>query len=309
MLFAVVDAVATNTVETAEAAARPVEVLAECVAAPLEEGRALIDQLITWVAHQGVDFALNAVLALVILLIGWPAIRFISAAARRALTRGGKRRTLFTDFTSSVITKVCWAILIIMVLGRLGVDIAPLIAGLGVTGFIVGFACQESLGNLASGMMIAINEPFKVGDFISAGGFEGTVLEVNMMATVLATADNKRITIPNKNAWGGPITNYAVLGRRRVDLQVGVAYGSDIARALEVIRETVVQVPGVLPEPAPTIAVAGLDASAVTINVRPWSRSGDYWDVYSTTLQAVKKALEASNIEIPFPQVVVHTER
>ncbi|MGN0854240.1 MAG: mechanosensitive ion channel family protein [Kiritimatiellia bacterium] len=305
MLFAIVDAVsATNTVDSVS---HPSEVLAACVGAPLEQGRALMDRTLDWLSRQGVDFALNAAIALVILLIGGLALRFISAAVCRALTCGGKRRTLFTNFISSVIIKVGWAMLIIMALGRLGVDVAPLIAGLGVTGFIVGFACQESLGNLASGMMIAINEPFKVGDFISAGGFEGTVLEVNMMATVLATSDNKRITIPNKNAWGSPITNYAALGRRRVDMQVGIAYGADVARALEIIRETVAQIPGVLPEPAPAIAVAGLDASAVTINIRPWAASGDYWRVYSATLQAVKTALDAHGIEIPFPQVVVHT--
>ena len=306
MLFAAADAVSTNSVE---AVARPATKVVESVNAQIGQGRELVDQIIAWLTQDGVDFAVNALVAVVMLLVGWLVIRLISAAARRALTRGGKKRTLFTDFVSSVITKASWTLLIIMVLGRLGVDIAPLVAGLGVTGFIVGFAFQESLGNLASGMMIAINEPFKVGDYVSAGGLEGSVLEVNMMATVLATGDNKRITIPNKSAWGGPIVNYSALGRRRVDLQVGIGYGEDIAKAIEVIKAAVAQVPGVLADPEPAVAVAGLDESAVTINVRPWSRSSDYWGVYSATLQAVKDALGKSNVEIPFPQVVVHNAK
>lgn len=276
---------------------------------PAETGRKLADMVLEWITHDGVAFATRAAVALVMLLVGWLVIRVVSAAARRAVSRGRKSNSLFATFIASVVTKTCWAILLIMVLGRLGIDVAPLVAGLGVTGFIVGFAFQESLGNLASGMMIAINEPFKVGDFVSAGGLEGSVLEVNMMATVLATPDNKRITIPNKSVWGGPITNYTTLGRRRVDMQVGIAYGADVARALEVIRAAVASVPGVLPDPEPTIAVAGLDASAVTINVRPWSRSGDYWGVYSATLRAVKEALRENGIEIPYPQLVVHSAK
>lgn len=305
MLFAA-ETVSTNAVEVASQTSTSI---IDCVNAQVGQGRELIDQIVGWITHEGVEFSIRAIVAVLMLLVGWLVIRCISAAVKRALTRGGKKRTLFTDFISSVVTKVCWALLIIMVLGRLGVDIAPLVAGLGVTGFIVGFAFQESLGNLASGMMIAINEPFKVGDYICAGGFEGSVLEVNMMATVLATADNKRITIPNKAAWGGPIVNFSALNRRRVDLQVGIGYGEDIEKAIAVIKETVAQVPGVLAEPAPTVAVAGLDASAVTINVRPWSTCANYWNVYSGTLQAVKDALGKSNVEIPFPQVVVHNAK
>jgi small conductance mechanosensitive channel len=301
MFFAAAETVAETAAETAAEAAAPL--------AQPEAGRNLADLVLEWLTHDGVEFATRAAVALVMLLVGWLVIRIISAAVRRTLTRGRKANSLFTTFIASVVTKVCWAILLIMVLGRLGIDIAPLVAGLGVTGFIVGFAFQESLGNLASGMMIAINEPFKVGEFVSAGGLEGVVLEVNMMATVLSTPDCKRITIPNKSVWGGPITNYTVLGRRRVDLQIGIAYGADIARALEVIREAVVSVPGVLTDPEPAVAVAGLDASAVTINVRPWSRSGDYWGVYSGTLQAVKDALRRAEIEIPYPQIVVHNAK
>ena len=216
------------------------------------------------------------------------------------------RKVLLVNFIVSVVTKVGWAILLVTILSRLGVDVTPLIAGLGVTGFILGFAFQESLGNLASGLMIAINEPFKVGDVVDAAGHTGSVLEVNMMATVMLTPDNKRIVLPNKGVWGGPIVNYSAMDTRRVDLQVGIAYGEDVEKAVSVIRDAVRRVPGVLATPEPAVAVAGLDASQVTINVRPWAKNADYWSVRSATLQTVKEELDRVGIEIPFPQVVVH---
>ena len=295
------------TNEVANASVGVKAVVANSLSSQLSSGQDLYQQIVTWISEKGVDFAINVISAALIFLVGWLVIRLIGAAVLRALTRNGKKKTLFTSFVSSVVMKICWAILLVMVLGRLGVDVAPLIAGFGVTGFILGFAFQESLGNLASGMMIAINEPFKVGDVVDAAGHTGAIVEVNMMATVMATADNKRIVLPNKSVWGGPIVNYSALDKRRVDLQVGIAYGENVERAISVIRETVAKVPGVLAEPAPAVAVAGLDESQVTMNVRPWSKTGDYWAVYSGVLQAVKEELDRAGIEIPFPQVMVHT--
>jgi len=298
----------TNTVSEACNSAATSDVvgrIADGLREHANEGRELYGQVVSWLAEKGVDYAINFVMALLLFLVGWLAIRLIDRAARKALAKTGRKK-LLVNFIVSVITKTCWALLAVTVLSKLGVDAGPLVAGLGVTGFILGFAFQESLGNLASGMMIAINEPFKVGDFVEAAGKSGSIVEVNMMATVMATADNKRVVLPNKSVWGGPIVNYSAMATRRVDLQVGIAYGADIERALSVIREAVLSVPGVLAEPAPTVATGALADSQVTINVRPWSRSADYWTVYSGTLTAVKAALEGAGIEIPFPQLVVH---
>ncbi len=274
----------------------------------LAEGRELWDSVLAWLAERGVDYAMNAVAALLIFLAGWLAIRLLDRGLRKALERSGRKK-LLANFVVSVVSKACWALLAVTVLSRLGVNVGPLVAGLGVTGFILGFAFQESLGNLASGLMIAINEPFKVGDFVEAAGHQGSIVEVNMMATVMATPDNKRIVVPNKSVWGGPITNYSAMATRRVDIQVGVAYGSDIERALDVIRETVLRIPGVLDEPAPTVATAALAESQVTINVRPWVRNADYWKVYAATLKSVKEELVRADIEIPYRQVVVHNAK
>ena len=284
-----------------------VEKVTGAVCAQFSEGKDMAEQVTTWLTEKGLDFAMNLVFALIILLVGWLAIKLISLAVRKALMRGKAKGRLLADFVVSVVTKACWAVLLVMVLGRLGVNVTPLIAGLGVTGFILGFAFQESLGNLASGMMIALNEPFKVGDFVDAAGHSGVILEVNMMATVMKTGDNKRIVIPNKSVWGGPIVNYNTLGLRRVDLQVGVDYGEDVSHAVDVIREAVAHVPGVLQDPAPTVAVASLNDSAVQINVRPWVKSADYWPVAAATLTEVKYALGKACVKIPFPQIEVHT--
>lgn len=273
--------------------------------AGIDTGMNFVGRLKEWMAGSGVDLLTNLLVSAVILLVGWIVIRLVDKALRKAMARAN-RKVLLVNFIVSVVTKVCWAILLVTILSRLGVDVAPLIAGLGVTGFILGFAFQESLGNLASGLMIAVNEPFKVGDVVDAAGHTGKIEEVNMMATVMTTADNKRIVLPNKGVWGGPIVNYSSMDTRRVDLQVGIAYGEDVEKAVAVIRDAVRRVPGVLATPEPAVAVAGLDASQVTINIRPWAKNADYWAVWSATLQTVKEELDRVGIEIPFPQVVVH---
>jgi small conductance mechanosensitive channel len=175
-----------------------------------------------------------------------------------------------------------------------------------VTGFIIGFAFQESLGNLASGMMIALNEPFRVGDYVEVGGNSGTVKDMNMMATTLSTPDNKKVVVPNKNVWGSPITNYTALETRRVDLTAGISYGADINKAKEVILGVLKDQAAVLDDPAPTVEVIEMADSSVNLVVRPWCKTADYWSVVFSVNHAIKEALDEAGIEIPFPQMDVH---
>lgn len=270
------------------------------------EGQAALKQVTSWLTENGLDLALNVLSALLILLVGGLVVKGIVAAVRKSLAKAKRVDELLRTFIYSVVSKTCWAILFVVALGRLGVDVGPLVASLGVTGVVLGFAFKESLGSLASGLMIALNHPFKVGDYIIAGGVEGSVTELNMMATVLATADNKKITVPNASVWGSAITNFSALGKRRVDTVVAVAYGTDLTKAVEVAREALKTVPGILADPAPAVAVSSLGESAVTINVRPWAACADYWAVFSGTQQAVKEAFEREGITIPFPQINVH---
>ena len=275
----------------------------------LSQGQELWNQTLTWLTDKGLSFAVRLVAAAAILLLGWFAIKLIVNAVGKAVEKGGKQNTLFGNFVRNVTGKICWAVLLVVVLGKLGVDIGPIIAGLGVTGFILGFAFQESLGNLASGLMIAINEPFKIGDYVIVAGLEGTVIKMDMMAATLATADNKKVVIPNKSAWGSPITNFSALGRRRVDIKIGIDYSCDAAKAIKVALEALPLVPNVLKDPAPSVTVASLDDSQVTLNIRPWSAGADYWTVYNDTQVAIKSAFEKNGIDIPFPQLTVHMDK
>lgn len=297
------------TNETVTAAATCSRGLGDEISQQLGQGQELWNQIVSWLTNQGMSFAVNVVVAILMLVVGWLVIKLIRAAVTKMVMRGKAKSTLFADFVVSVVTKACWIFLLVMILGRLGVDVAPLIAGLGVTGFILGFAFQESLGNLASGLMIAINQPFKVGDYVIVAGLEGTVLEVNMMATVMATADNKKVVVPNKSAWGSPITNFSAMATRRVDLKVGIDYDNDVSKAIKVALEALSKVQGVVNDPAPSVSVASLDDSQVTLNVRPWTKNGDYWTVYSAAFQAVKTAFEQNGISIPFPQLDVHIDK
>ena len=299
----------TNTTECAAAAAKNAgAMLVDTFGKQAQEGREILEQVFAWLAQHGVAFLVNLLAAVVILLVGGLIARGLTAATRKALRKAKKVDALLETFVCSVVSKTCWAIVIVVALGKLGVDVGPLVASLGVTGVVLGFAFKESLGSLASGMMIALNHPFKVGDYVIAGGVEGTVLELNMMATVMATADNKRVTVPNSAVWGGAITNFSALGKRRVDTAVGVAYGTDLEAAKTIALEAAKSVKGVLQDPAPAVAVASLAESAVVINVRPWAACADYWAVFSGVQQAVQEAFARNAISIPFPQIVVHSK-
>ena len=275
----------------------------------LGQGQELLQQALTWLTDKGLSFAVSLLAALVILVLGSFAIKGIVALVGKAVAKSGKGNALFANFIRNVTAKICWIVLLVVVLEKLGVNVAPIIAGLGVTGFILGFAFQESLGNLASGLMIAINEPFKIGDYVIVAGLEGSVIKVDMMAATLATADNKKVVIPNKSAWGAPIVNFSALGRRRVDIQIGIDYGCDVSKAIRVALETLPTVPGVLTDPAPAVSVAVLADSAVTLNVRPWADGANYWSVYNDVQVAVKSAFEKNGISIPFPQLTVHMDK
>ena len=265
------------------------------------------NHLVAWLQTRGVEIGLTAIYALAILALGAVVIHFLSKGLTKALekTKLG-RESLIAKFIVSVAVKTAWAFLVVIVLGKLGVDVGPIIAGLGVTGFVLGFAFQESLGSFAAGLMIALNKPFKVGDYVAVAGFEGTVLHLDMMAVTLSTGDNRKITIPNKQAWGAPIVNFSALEMRRVDLTIGIAYGANIELAQKTAIETLAALPQVVANPAPMAEVKSLDDSAVTLTVRAWVKNADYWTVFFNGNRLVKKAFDAAGLAIPFPQIDVH---
>lgn len=267
---------------------------------------AYLKQLEQWLFSTGADFLLRVFVSLIMLLVGSVIIRGVTTAVRAALDRSARLRKLLKSFILTSTSRVLWLLLWLMVLDRLGVQVGPIIAGLGVAGFILGFAFQDTLSNFAAGLMLLANNPFEAGDYIEAAGHGGVVHEVNLMATTLNTPDNRRVMIPNKSVWGAPIVNFSATGTRRIELVVGVSYDADIERAREVIAQVVRADERVLAAPAPVVAVRALAGSSVEIVIRPWTKTADTGAATSDLLEKIKEALDASGIEIPFPQMVVH---
>jgi small conductance mechanosensitive channel len=259
-----------------------------------------------WLATNGMAFLVNLIAFLIILFVGKFLVNWACRIVRASISRPKNVSKLMENFIVNVVHKLLWVLVLLVGAGRFGLEIGPFVAGLGVTGFIVGFAFQDALGNLASGMMIALNTPFHLGDLVETGGHVGSVVEMNMMATTLTTPDNKKVVVPNKSVWGSPIVNYTALGTRRVDLTAGIAYGEDIGKAQAAILAAVTACEGVLAEPVVTVEVVEMADSSVNFVVRPWCNSADYWNVFFAANRAIKEGLDAAGVEIPFPQMDVH---
>ena len=267
-----------------------------------------IEDLWSWLQTQGPKLITDLVVFILILLIGRIAIGAVCRMTRKALGRAERVSDLLRKFTVDTLRKVLWVVVLMVALPRIGVDVAPLIAGLGVAGFVIGFAFQESLSNLAAGVMILLNQPFKNGDYVEAGGHAGSVKELNLMATTLTSPDNRKIIIPNKAVWGGSITNFTTLGTRRVDLTFGIGYKADMAKAKSILQRILDGNSKVLKDPAYTVEVVELADSSVNFVVRPWCKTSDYWALYFEITRTVKEEFDKDSIEIPFPQMDVHVQ-
>jgi small conductance mechanosensitive channel len=232
--------------------------------------------------------------------------RIVRRIARRHIVHVPNLSKLLQVFLVGLVYWIVLAFGLMVVLAGLGVDITPVFALVGGASFILAFAFQDTLGNLASGLMIMINRPFDEGDYVDVGGVAGTVKSVSIVATTVTTPDNQVIVIPNKNVWGNVITNVTTSDTRRVDLTFGIGYDDDIETAQRVLEELVAAHPLVLKEPAPTIRVGALGASSVDFIVRPWAKTVDYWSVYWDLTRQVKEAFDAAGVSIPFPQQDLH---
>lgn len=247
----------------------------------------------------------NAIAAILTLVFGWILTRILTGTVRRVMRRAKLEETLI-GFACNIARMGLTALVVITAIQKLGVPTTSFVAVIGAAGLAVGFALQGSLSNFAAGVLLIIFRPFKVGDFVEAGGTSGTVEEIAVFATTMKTGDNKRIIIPNSNITGSNITNYSANPTRRVDMVFGIGYGDDIKMARDVLQGLVDADDRILKDPAPTIAVSELADSSVNFIVRPWVKSGDYWAVLFDMTEAVKLAFDAKGISIPFPQTDVH---
>ena len=266
------------------------------------------DSILNWlISPEGglqVGFRIAVVLgALFALLI---IARIVRSWARRLFARVTTLSRLLQSFLVMVVYWLTIAFGLMIVLAALGVNITPLFALVGGASFIIAFAMQETLSNLAAGLMIMINRPFDEGDFVQVAGLGGTVRHVSIVSTTIATPDNQVIVIPNSKVWGDVITNVTASDTRRVDLVFGIGYSDSIEQAQKVLEEVVGKHSLILKEPAPVIRVSELADSSVNFIVRPWTKTSDYWSVYWDLQRAVKEAFDANDISIPFPQTDMH---
>jgi small conductance mechanosensitive channel len=195
---------------------------------------------------------------------------------------------------------------VLIALSQMGISLGPLLAGLGVVGFIVGFALQDTLSNFAAGLLILLYRPFDVGDLVEAAGVSGLVSHMSLVNTTILTLDNQTIIVPNGKIWGDVVKNVTAQTIRRVDLVFGISYTDDIPKTEKVLQEIIDAHEPVLKDPAPMIRVHELGESSVNLIVRPWVKTDDYWETYWTLTRAVKMRFDEEGISIPFPQRDVH---
>jgi len=258
-----------------------------------------------FVKTTGTEFAINLLIALVIFYVGKWIVNLIVGGMLKAMKKGDLDKTL-RRFIANLTRMLLMLFVIIAAINQLGVQTASLIALVGAAGLAVGLALQGSLANFASGVLIVLFRPYKVGDFIEGARIAGSVEEVQILTTVLKTGDNKQVIVPNSQIMGATITNYSANDTRRVDLVVGVSYDDDLDQVRRELESLVAADDRILDEPAVTIAVSELADSSVNFVVRPWVKTADYWGVLFGLTEAIKKRFDEVGISFPYPQQDVH---
>ena len=243
--------------------------------------------------------------ALFVLFVGWMVAGWVSRLTYRSLKLAKIDETL-----SRFMTKFSWwsvlVLAVVVCLSIFKVETTSFAAAIGAVGFAIGLAFQGALGNFASGIMLLMFRPYKVGDVIVVGGQTGKVDEIDLLTTTLDTPDNRRIMIPNASIFGSTIENTSYHHTRRVEVTVGACYSADIDQTYEILMRAVCAVPGILSEPVPEVVLLELADSSVNWSVRAWATTADFGLVKQRTIRAVKLALDHAGIEIPFPQMDVN---
>lgn len=251
------------------------------------------------------NYGLKIVAALVILVVGMWLAKKIKSIFAGILTKKEVEPTL-VGFFSSMLYGAIVVFVAIAAIGKLGVETTSFAAVIAAAGLAIGLALQGSLSNFASGVLLILFKPFKVGDVIKAGGEMGGVMEVGLLSTELKTPDNVKIIMPNSSIMGGSITNLSAHDTRRVDMTIGVGYGDDLNKAKQIIEDILASDERVLKEPAAQVAVANLGDSSVDFVVRPWVNAADFWAFKFDFLKTVKERFDQEGVSIPYPQQDVH---
>ncbi|MEQ2909217.1 mechanosensitive ion channel family protein [Butyricimonas faecihominis] len=267
-----------------------------------------LDVFVTKMIDLGISVGSKILLAIVVFIVGRWIVRRLNKLLAKILEKRQVEASLST-FVKSLVNITLTLLLIIVVIGVLGIETSSFIALFASAGVAIGMALSGTLQNFAGGVMILLFKPFKVGDTIEAQGQSGTVREIQIFNTILATPDNKIIIIPNGGLSTGLMKNYSREATRRVDWEFGIAYGDDYTKAKAVIARLLDADGRVLKDPAYFIALTSLGESSVNIVVRAWVNAGDYWGVYFDMNEKVYKTFAEENLNIPFPQLDVHLHK
>ncbi|MDT3334061.1 mechanosensitive ion channel [Shewanella sp. SP1S1-7] len=254
-----------------------------------------------------VTYGLKVLFAIIIFFVG----KYFAGVAQklvRKLLNSRKVDPTVVSFVANLTWAIVFVFAVIATLGQIGVQTASLVAVIGAAGLAVGLALQGSLSNFASGVLMVLFRPCRVGDYIEAAGIAGTVDEITIFSTKLRTPDNKVIVAPNSSIMNGTITNYSAMDTRRIDLVIGVSYSADIALTKKILTEILDNNQYVLKDPSYTVGLAELANSSINFVVRPWVKTADYWTARFQLLEQIKNALDAADIGIPFPQMDIHVK-
>ena len=247
----------------------------------------------------GTDYGMQVIGAIIILVIGL----FIARALGNAISRWLDKQDLEPPLRILIVRVVRLLVMVftlVMVLEKFGVPVATLVAGIGVAGVGVGLALQGVLGNLVAGLTIIFTKPFRVGEYVEIASVHGQVKMIELFSTVLTHPDTSTVVIPNRKIVGEILHNYGKI--RQLDLSVGVAYGSNLAEVLPLLREIVANNPRVLKTPAPAVGIGTLSDCSINIAVKPWASVADYGAAQAEIYEAIINQFRSRKIEIPFPQ-------
>lgn len=270
------------------------------------------DAIMNWIVATVLPAAIALILKLVGILIIWlvgaKVIKIARKLIKKVLEKGNADEGIIT-FLDNFVKLGLYALLVVIILSVFGFDTTSIAAAVASAGVAIGLALQGSLSNLAGGVLILLLKPFKIGDYIVAGGVEGTVSTIQMFATKLITPDNKVVIVPNSTLSSGTITNVSVMDKRRLDITASIAYTADLRTAKSVLMTLLEDCEYVLKEEVYDVFVGNLGASSVDLNVRFWVNSTDYWAAKAYITENIKVKLDANNIEIPYNKLDVYVQK
>ncbi|MEM8704807.1 MAG: mechanosensitive ion channel domain-containing protein [Pseudomonadota bacterium] len=247
---------------------------------------------------------INAVKAVVVLIIGWIVAGMVSRLVRRRIVSHPQIDDTIGGFAASIVRWLILLVTLIAILQLFGIEATSLVAVLGAGTLAIGLALQGTLSDVAAGVMLIIFRPYKIGQFVDIGGTSGTVKDLNIFVTELVTPDNVQIIMPNGQAWGTVVTNFSAHETRRLDLIFGIDYGDDADKAIQIILDVANVDERVHKDPEPWVRVTNLGDSSVDLGVRLWCEAADYWELKFHMLKAVKEAFDAGGVSIPYPHSV-----